>query len=868
MPQWQRHSVAVPPQAQCRPNAVPPDPVTQLEPLPVDPVVPEVLQALAQHGACVLVAPPGAGKTTRVPPAIAATLRNGPHKAVWVLEPRRIAARAAARRVAQEQGAKLGDDVGYRVRFDNKAGKHTRVVFVTEGILLRRLQEDPFLEGIGALVFDEFHERHLDGDLALAMAKRVRDEAREDLQLCVMSATLEAEPVAAFLANAPVVVSEGRTYPVETRHLSIQPRETEEQLIVRGVKEALAWGAGDVLVFLPGVGEIRRAGKALGRLKDADVRELYGDLPPDKQDAALRPGPRRRVVLATNVAESSVTVAGVRAVVDTGRARQLGQDPGTGLDKLTVERISIASADQRAGRAGREGPGLAIRLWSPAEERTFLTATEPEVRRIDLAGPVLQLLAFGEADPARFPWFETPRRDGLRRAQRLLDLLGATRAGKLTPLGRDLARLPVHPRLGRLLVEGHRLGVPDAAALAAATLADRDPFVRGSGGSHHVSDSDVLDRVLALQAFERDGTRHAGPRELHQAAARNVLRARDQLSRLAHRVLGDAPQPEGRRDDALLQALLAAYADRLAVRRPAGSDRGRMVGGRGVRIGRDSAVKDADLFLCVDLDGAGQEAWVRVASAVDREWVDGGETHQVVEPAFDADKERIVGRRRTYLGPLLLEESDHPLAHAHEGEALLAEVAADRLDRALALDDPALAAFRNRVACLAEWRPELNLPDLGEDRLRDLLPALVIGCRNFADLRRAPLLDHLRGSLSRDQQRVLDLEAPERILVPSGNRIRLEYELGRPPVLAVRVQELFGLEDSPTVAGGRVRVLMHLLGPNRRPQQVTDDLGSFWDNTYGLLRKELRRRYPKHAWPEDPRQGIAERRPGRRRRRR
>ena len=834
-----------------------------LTPLPVDEVVPELLDALRTSGAAVLVAPPGAGKTTRVPPA----LERAGFGPVVVLEPRRIAARAAARRVAEETGARLGQEVGYQVRFDRCATRATRTLFCTEGIVLRRLQEDPFLENVGCLVFDEFHERNLDADLALAMARRVRAEAREDLRLLVMSATLEAEPVAAFLGDAPVVRSEGRLFPVETEFLPALARghqqERVEDHVARAVPIALERSEGDVLAFLPGVGEIRRTRERLEpllRTRGVACHPLYGELKPQEQDAALRAGAGRRVVLATNVAESSVTVQGVRAVVDAGLARVPRQDPAIGLDRLEVERIDRAAADQRAGRVG---PGLCLRLWSAADDRTLAPYLQPEVKRLDLAGPVLELACWGEVDPSAFPWFEAPTPDALQRARDLLRELGAIdERGGPTQRGRAASALPLHPRLAAMVLEGSERGVLDRAALAAALLAERDPFRRDHRQPHRdVSDSDVLDRVRALEEHERSGRTSFEIGELHRGAARGLLRASDQIERLA----GPGRDSREDADDALLRAVLAGFRDRLCRRRADDPERGVMIGGRGVRMGRESRVTEAELFCAVDVMAGGAESLVRLASGVEREWVDGGRTRTVVEPVFDESTGRVVGRRRELLGSLVLSERDHPLDDPVATERVLLEAARRDPVRALALDRPEIAELRARVACLAEWRPELELLPADEPAFAELLPMLVAGRRSFRDLAAAPVLDTFLGSLTHQQRTALDRDAPERIPVPSGSRLKLTYEPGRPPVLAVRIQEVFGLAETPTVAGGRVRVLLHLLAPNRRPQQVTDDLASFWRDVYQVVRKELRARYPKHDWPENPLQAKARSRPKRRR---
>jgi ATP-dependent helicase HrpB len=948
----------------------------RLSPLPIDEMVPAVVAALRAHRAAVVSAPPGAGKTTRVPPALVAAGLAGEGRLV-MLEPRRLAARAAARRIAEERGWRVGEEVGYQVRFERRAGPATRILVVTEGILVQMLQADPFLDGIGAIVFDELHERSLATDLSLAMARRVQREVRRDLRLIAMSATLDTAAVAAFLGSCPVVASQGRLHAVEVRYLEPGRRgaasggavvgtaragrsaaaaggaaATVPALLVAAARQALAESAGDVLVFLPGVGEIQRAIAALSPLAaehDLALVPLYGDLPPERQDAALRPGSRRKVVLATNVAETSVTVEGVSAVVDSGLARRLRYDPATGLDRLELGRISRAAAEQRAGRAGRQGPGLCLRLWGSWEHASRPEREVPEIARVDLAAPALQLLAWGERDLAAFDWFEAPDGAALAAAMRLLRRLRAVDEQGVTPDGRIMARLPVHPRIARLLLAGHRLGQPRDAALLAALLSERDPFPRrlagtagnsgegGEDGTPATSRSDLLDRLDELARHDRGSVRF-------------ILRARDQLADLARRELGPmqtAPgDSEQARDDAVLRALLAAYPDRLARRREPGSPRAVMVGGRGVRLAETSAVRTAELFVAVELGGGGRGAGghggsgggssgggrggtgggagrggasgsgpgpaaedrVRLASAVEQEWLDPAGLTTTVELAFDEGRERVAAWRRTHWEDLVIAESEVPAPAGPAAEDLLVAAAALHPERALPLADFEVASWLARVRCLAAWMPELGLPDLGpagaaerKDRgsregseraergnskedsvgsdpdaggseqadvgaggeqaaagaglastLRRLLPALAAGRRSFAELRRAPLLPALQGLLTPRQAAALAREAPERLAVPSGSQIRLRYEPGQPPVLAARIQELFGLAETPRVAGGRISVLLHLLAPNQRPQQVTQDLRSFWQTTYPQVKKELAARYPKHAWPDNP----------------
>jgi ATP-dependent helicase HrpB len=843
-------------------------------PLPIDPVLPEVVAALRQQANVVLRAPTGAGKTTRVPPALldAGLAEDG---RIIMLEPRRLAARAAARRMADERGGRLGDQVGYHVRFDRQRGPQTRVLVVTPGILIRLLHDDPFLESTYVVIFDEFHERGLESDLALGMVRLVQQTVRPELRIVVMSATLAVESVSAYLGSCPIIASEGRSFPVEIVHEARPERQPWPLAVARAVERTLERTPGDLLVFLPGLQEIRQTARHLEFLaaeRELALLPLHGELPAEQQDAALLPQKRRKVVLATNVAETSVTVEGVTGVVDSGLARLLVFDPRVGLDRLQLTPISRASADQRAGRAGRTQPGICVRLWSASSHRARSEQTEPEIRRVDLAGAVLQLLYLGEKDVLRFPWLEPPKEATVAQAFALLRRLGAIDEGGVTDLGRAMARLPVHPRLARLLLSGQRLGDATRVALAAALLAERDPFARSldepSAVPRHATASDVLDRIEALEEFERSGRTSTPRGTLHRAAAHFVLRARDQLLRslssMRHRHSATPPlrQPPSA-DEIVLRSLLAASPDRVARRREAGSRRGVMVGGRGVRLAPSSGVLDAEYFLCIDVDAGHKETLVRQASAIERDWLPAEQVTTSVEVAFDGQTERVSAKRRVRFVDLLIEETDAPLPDSEETARVLAAAAAEHLERVIPPEDSPAGVYRLRVRCLREWMPELQLPALDDAEMREPLTWLCHRCRSFAELRKADWLQAFQGRLNHTQGQVVEREAPERLQVPSGSRIALRYELGRPPILAVRIQELFGWTQTPRIAGGRVPVLLHLLAPNYRPQQVTDDLASFWTNTYPQVRKDLRARYPKHAWPEDPWTATAESRPRR-----
>jgi ATP-dependent helicase HrpB len=852
-------------------------------PLPIDAILPELVVALRSSPSIVVRAPTGAGKTTRVPPA----LLDGGLAAdgrILLLEPRRLAARAAARRMAAERGGQLGDEVGYHVRFDRKAGPRTRIVALTPGILLRMLQDDSFLESVAVVVFDEFHERALESDLALGMVRLVQQTVRPELRIVVMSATLAVELVAAYLGGCPIVAAEGRQHPVEIVHEPRAERRPWPIAVASAVERLLDRTTGDVLAFLPGLAEIRQTARqleAVVRARDLLVVPLYGDLPADQQDAALLPQGRRKVVLATNVAETSVTVEGVTGVVDSGLARQLIYDPSVGLDRLRLMPISRASADQRAGRAGRTGPGVCVRMCSIGAHRGRPAQTEPEIRRTDLAGAVLQLLSWGESDLAHFPWLEPPPEATVAQALALLRRLGAVEGRAMTELGREIARLPVHPRIGRLLVEGRRWGQPRRAALAAALLSERDPFTRAlesprPQSGRAATPSDVLDRIEALEQYERTRQVSTPLGPLNRGAAQFVLRARDQLARLLPSSVESEPAAPARSDlagtaashsadEALFRALLAAFPDRVARRREAGSPRGVMVGGRGVRLAPGSGVTKPEFFVCVEVDASQPESLVRQASVVQREWLPQESLQVATQVYFDPGAERVLARRRLCYEDLVLEETPTSLPSDEEVARVLTAAAVAHPQCVLPPEDSPAGHFRTRVLCLRAWMPELQMPALDDAELGEVLAWLCHGCRSFADLRNADWVAALQGRLTPAQRHAVEREAPERLTVPSGSRVALRYEMNRPPVLAVRIQEVFGLRDTPRIAGGRVRVLLHLLAPNNRPQQVTDDLASFWANTYPQVRKELRARYPKHAWPEDPMSAAPERGPRRKR---
>ena len=802
--------------------------------LPIDAALPDLFDALDRSRVVVLQAPTGAGKTTRLPPALLDRIEGQ----VWLVEPRRVAARAAAGRIAKEQGWKVGEEVGWQVRFDKRVGPNTRLVAVTEGVLVRRLQEDPFLEGIGAIVLDEFHERHLPGDVALAMLRRVREDVRDDLVLVVMSATLDPEALAATL-DGVVVRSEGRQFPVDIRYDAQPDDRWLDVRVADAVRRAWRETEGDVLAFLPGVGDIRRTEERLEGL--GVVRSLYGDLPADQQDAVLSPTGPRQVVLATNIAESSLTLPRVSAVVDCGLEKRMVFDPATGLDRLETTRIGRRSADQRAGRAGRTGPGVAYRLWTRAEDLRLPASAPPEIARVDLTGAILELRSWGEADPASMPWLDPPDAARVATADALLTELGALADGTVTATGRQLASLPLHPRLGRLVQVAAQHGQERVGCLAAAVLSERDVFV-GNDDPSWDSPSDLHDRVEALT--ERG-------RPVHRGAARAVRAVADQL---AKRVRGQV-QATSRlgEEEALGRAVLAAWPDRVCRRRDPGEPRAAMVGQRGVVLSRRSAVRSAELFVAVSVDGASGEGKVHIASAVERPWLDALGVSEERSASYDADRDRVIGLEQTCFRDLVLRSGVGARPEPWVTAETLAAAAWERRDRVLPSGDGEASSWLARCRSLARWRPELDLPSFeSEQDWREVLPEVCHGARSLGELTDSRWLSVLRQRLDYRQREALEREAPERLTVPSGSNVRLRYQPGEPPVLAVRMQELFGCADTPTVASGRVRVRLELLAPNMRAQQVTDDLAGFWERTWPEVRKELRGRYPRHSWPEDP----------------
>lgn len=817
-------------------------------------------------------AEPGAGKTTRVPPAILdaglAALSDKRPGQILVLQPRRVAARAAAVRMSEERGTKLGAEIGYQVRHEICASRDTRILVCTEGIFLRRIQDDPFIENISVVIFDEFHERSVNSDLALAMLRVVRGEVRSDLQVVVMSATLEAAPIVQFLGGCDSVNSAGRSHAVALRY---QPFASNTSSIAHsaaeGANEMLSQTEGHVLVFLPGVGEIRQTQEILestNSAKGLQIMPLYGDLPLPEQQRVLQPTDRRKLVLATNVAETSITIDGVTAVVDTGYVRTMRLDSRSGLNQLELSRISKASAAQRAGRAGRTAPGQCFRLWTEKEHQMLPEFDLPEILRVDLAESILQLLAWGERDPRNFSWFEAPPAESIDRSMELLRLLEAIDDKGLTELGRSMVRYPLHPRLARMLAYASKVGVGKRAALCAALLSERPPFRRSETRhrSEHVSYSDTLDRLSAIEAFAETGQKHSAYGQIVPGAANQILRAGEKLFELCERYGRTA---EGKRntdtksggvraeaEQALLRALMHAFPDRVCRRREAKGARALMVGGKGVKLSDESALRDSELFIAVELGNYVQsELLVRQASHVEADWLPKSQLTESIDVFFDRTRERVAAMKRIRFAELVIEESAINLPSEVDGGSVLSEAVAASYD-VDSLVDEAAKEFLARIICLREWFPSLDLPDFGASPWKELLPDWCCGLISIAELRSTSLVPIISARLTHHQTIELERQAPEYFVLPSGRRAKLQYEYGKPPVLAARIQDLFGVAETPRVANSSVPVLVHLLAPNYRVQQITADLGGFWKTTYIQVRKDLKGRYPKHPWPDDP----------------
>ncbi|MCF8480308.1 MAG: ATP-dependent helicase HrpB [Rhodospirillum sp.] len=831
-----------------------------LPPLPIDDALPDLRTALATRACCVLVAAPGAGKTTRVPPALLEEpwLDGG---RILMLEPRRLAARAAARRMAFERGEAVGGLFGYRVRQDSKLSTRTRVEVVTEGILTRRLQGDPGLDGVGCVILDEFHERSLNTDLALALLREVQGVLRPDLRILVMSATLDAATVSALLDNAPVVDSPGRVFPVAVRHLPRPERRALPEAMARTIGDALIEESGSLLAFLPGEREIRATQSALsGRLPPGVViRPLFGALTPTEQDAAIAPCPsgERKVVLATDIAETSLTIEGIRVVVDAGLRRTPRFDPNTGLSRLETIRVSQAGAEQRRGRAGRLEPGLCLRLWPEPEHRALPPHETPEILTADLAPLALDLAVWGTRDAGEMAWLSPPPAGPLAQARDLLAGLGAVdEQGAITAHGRAMATLPLHPRLAHMVLAaegddaragatgGARGGILSAALARtlAALLEERDIL---KGGRR---DADLRTRV---EHFARGG--RPGP-ELDPGGFHRVRDAIAQLARL-RRAPSDGslvPMDTGR-------ILARAYPDRVAQARSGAPGRFLLANGRGALLDPADPLAASPFLVVADMDGAGTEGRIRLAAPLDRADLDTlfqGVLHPRETISWDPRTEALTARLERRLGALVLESRDLPPGNWSARAVPAVREGIRRLGLQVLPWSKETDRLRERVTFLHHVLPGEDWPDQSDgallDGLADWLDPYLSGITRRSHFTRLDLLGALKTQIGWERLGEMETLAPPHMTVPSGQAVPLDYGAEDGPVLAARVQQLFGLTETPKVARGTRPVLIHLLSPAGRPLQVTRDLAGFWKTSYADVRKDMRGRYPKHPWPEDP----------------
>lgn len=822
--------------------------------LPIDEILPALLDSFNTHRNIILHAPPGAGKTTRVPLALIHSIPSEAGRII-MLEPRRIAALSAARWMADCLGEKVGQTVGYSIRFDSCTSKDTRIEVVTEGILTRRIQSDPALSGVALVIFDEFHERSIHADLGLALCREVQ-QLQPELKILVMSATLDLQPLSLLLDNAPVISSEGRCFAVEMKYLDDKGHARVAQRVAAAVALALRETGGDVLAFLPGAGEIRACAAQLAEAgvsnRNVVVCQLYGDLPMAEQQKAIQAGIQRKIVLATSIAETSLTIEGVRTVIDCGVSRRLQYDPGNGLNRLVTVRESRASAEQRAGRAGRTAPGVCYRLYSPHTLHAMAAHSPPEICVTDLSQLLLELAAWGVTDPMQLGWLDVPPAAALESARGLLvelDLFDD--AGRITVVGRDVVRMPLHPRLGRLLIRSLELRCPALGCRIAALLSERDLFRTGVGSSlPPVNSSDIADRLEVLKNWRSSERNDRG---LDLSALKNVERVERQLRRIMS-VSADEENIAG--DDTVSRLLLAAYPDRIARRRSSGSGY-LLTGGRGARVSERSAVGAAEYLVAPVLDAGTQaEAIIHLAAELPEYVIReerSGHIRRESRVQWDDREGRVIAQRLELLGSIQLSALT---VVPPEAEAVHAVVGAVRSSGLMLLSmNDAVRLLQGRLMLVRSAFPERGWPDISDialtDTLEEWLAPHLTGVTSVKKIAQLDVAGIIRQSLDYRQQRELDELAPTHISVPSGSRIKIGYA-GEFPVLAVKLQELFGLAVGPAVCYGRIPVLLHLLSPAGRPIQVTRDLKGFWDGSYQQVKKELKGRYPRHPWPDDP----------------
>ena len=815
--------------------------------LPAAEIAGTVGTLLGEHACLVVTAPPGAGKSTLLPITILERLREGK---VLMLEPRRLAARQIAERMAWLLGEPVGRTSGYRIRFESKVSSSTRIEVLTEGILTRMIEEDPTLEGVSAVIFDEFHERSLNSDLALALTRETQSQLRPDLKIVIMSATIDTDTVCREL-DAPLVEGKGKMFPVQI--ISEEPEATEAnaaEAVARAVRKAHREQEGDILAFLPGEADIRRCVDLLGEtLGGTEVHPLYGMLPPEAQRRAIAPGANRKVVLATPIAETSLTIENVRIVVDSGLCRKPVFDPQSGLSRLETVRISRDMARQRTGRAGRVAPGVCYRLWGPGSEARMEENRRPEILDADLSQTMLSIASWGGGEAESMPWLTPPPAAALRQARSLLAALGAVGEGGITAIGRRMAALPCHPRISHMLVKAQKTEEKALAADIAALLEEKDPMAQENAGA------DLGARVSALRRARRE---HREGR-----AWGRIARVAEQYRSLT-RCAEDNTDPDPYSIGALVAA---AYPERIAKAHQDGCGRFLLACGDMAFTDRDDPMSAYEWLAVASLNvREGADGRIFLAAPLDPDDLGDMRTERD-NVAWDSRRGAVVAQRETRIGGLVI--AAHPISDIprEEVDRIICEAAA-RDGRSMLDFSDEVGNLQRRVAAVAAWHPELGLPDLSTDsvlkRAEDWLMPFLGKATSTQELKKIDLTQALWTLLDYTQQQAVERLAPSHIAVPTGSRIRVEYRQGAElPVLRVRLQECFGLTDTPKVDDGRRPVLMELLSPGFKPVQLTQDLHSFWENTYFEVRKELRRRYPKHSWPDNPLEAQAVRGTGR-----
>jgi ATP-dependent helicase HrpB len=835
--------------------------------LPIYDLDEEIVRALKSSGRLILQAPTGSGKSTQTPQILLDGGVLGEGRCI-VLQPRRLAARMLAKRVAEERGVPLGGEVGYQIRLDNVSSKETRILFVTEGILLRQMLADPHLRGVSTLIFDEFHERHLYGDISLARALELQETTRPDLRIVVMSATLDGAQLERYLAPCETLTSEGRVFPVDIEHLAHDPRDVPPwELAAEAVANNLDRTDGDILVFMPGSYEIQRTMREIGHhvRSGCVILPLHGELPAADQDKAVARTSHRKIIVSTNVAETSLTIDGVTMVVDSGLARMARYDPNRGINTLLIEKISRASADQRAGRAGRTAPGICLRLWT-ARDHTLRPANElPEIRRLDMAETVLSLKAAGVDDLAAFRWMDPPEEKSLVRAEQLLRDLSAVDSGtgKITPTGRRMLSFPVHPRYARMFLAAEELGCVRAAALIAALTQSRNLLLRtekrveeeraeifGEG----ISDFLILMRAFSYAKQHDFRMESLRPLAIHGEAARQVNKLFQQFLDIARDEKLDV-NAENARDEAIARCVLAGFADQVARRRSGGTLVCDIVHGRRGQLARSSVAQNSRLIVGAEIneiEGRGGDAQVLISQATEIEeaWLREmfpGDFLEKSSYVFDSSQNRVVVRREKVFRDLVIEAQDRDATPSAEATICLANVVRDG-DLKLNAWDDAVEQWIERVNFLARTLPDQGIPALGAEEREYIVHLACEGATSYREIKDRPILPLARSLLEYAQQHFVDRNAPERYELPGGRRAKVTYGTDMGPTLSARIQDLYGVEEDIKIALGRVPLTIQVLAPNHRPVQVTRSLKTFWAEAYPKLKQQLQRQYPKHEW--------------------